>query len=223
MAETPRADTTPPGSHPLPSADPALGPSTVPAGSPGSGGQVREAVAVFTGIDAMQAAIDELTMNGFGQHELSLMASDDTVRDQLGRVHGHVDDAKHDPDTPRRAIVSPEEVGNAKGIAMGVPAYVGAILATGAVVASGGTALAAAAAAVAAGAGGGGLGAILAGWIGNQREETLRQHLDKGGILLWVNLRDGEREQLAREILGRHAAQPVEVHEIPQDTGRPSA
>ncbi|NUB31889.1 hypothetical protein [Azospirillum brasilense] len=46
--------------------------------------------------------------------------------------------------------------------------------------------------------------------------DELLQHLDKGGILLWVNLADAGREQQALEIMNRHAAQPVEVHEVPQ-------
>ncbi|WP_041786408.1 hypothetical protein [Rhodospirillum centenum] len=177
---------------------------------------MREAVGVFDSIDALQAAVDDLAMAGFAQHELSLMAADETIRDRLGSVYSREEMAKQDPDAPRQAYVAPEEVGNAQGIAIGGPAYVGAILAAGAVVATGGTALAAAAAAALGGGAGGGLGTVLAGWIGAQREQTLRQHLDKGGLLLWVNLRDAERERLARDILPRHASQPVEIHEIPQ-------
>ena len=92
----------------------------------------------------------------------------------------------------------------------------GAILATGAVLATGGTALAAAAAAAAAGAGGGALGSVMSNWLTDKRNEPMLQHLDKGGILLWVNLADAGREQQALEIMNRHAAQPVEVHEVPQ-------
>ena len=184
----------------------------------GTAGMVREAVGVFDSAESMQAAIDDLAMTGFAPHELSLMANDDTVRDRLGGTHRDIADAKADPSVPRTNVVSPEDLGDAQGAAIGIPAYVGAILATGAVVASGGTALAAAAAAVAAGGGGGAVGGLLARWLGQQRENMLQAHLEKGGILLWVNLRDGTRETLAREILARHSAHPVEVHEIPQAT-----
>ncbi|HEY0835300.1 MAG TPA: hypothetical protein VGE72_15460, partial [Azospirillum sp.] len=66
------------------------------------------------------------------------------------------------------------------------------------------------------GVGGGALGSVLAGWLSDKRSEPLRQHLDKGGILLWVNLRDTDHERRAQEILARHTSQPVEVHEVPQ-------
>ncbi|WP_158283976.1 hypothetical protein [Azospirillum sp. TSO22-1] len=47
----------------------------------------------------------------------------------------------------------------------------------------------------------------------------MRDQLGKGGILLWVSLRDAGRERLAREILARHTSHPVEVHEVPQTGG----
>ena len=114
-------------------------------------------------------------------------------------------------------------MGNAQGLAIGVPAYVGAIIATGAVVASGGTLLAAALGAAAAGAGGAGIGAVLASWIGGQRESRMQEQLDKGGLLLWVNIANPEREELARTILTRHSPHPVDVHDIPQMGGHQSA
>jgi len=217
MAEKPKDTAPSEGTVRMPNADPALGETRLPAGTPGADtGRVREAVGIFDSKDAFQAAVDDLSMAGFAPHELSLMAGDETVRSELGGSYHRVEDAAHDPDAPRQAIVSPEEVGDAQGMAIGVPAYLGAILATGAVIASGGTALAAALAAAAAGGAGGGMGAILANWVGNQRENLLSQHLDKGGLLLWVNLRDAGRERQAREIMARHTSHPVEVHEIPQ-------
>lgn len=179
-------------------------------------GMVREAVAVFDSADALQRAVDDLSLAGFERHELSLMANNDTLRDRLGHVPRDVEEVKHAPDVPRQSYVAPEEVGDAQGVAVGIPAYVGAVIATGAVLATGGTALAAAAAAAAAGVGGGALGGTLAAWLTDKRGEPLREHLDKGGILLWVNLRDAEHERTAREILSRHAARPVEIHDVPQ-------
>ncbi|MGQ9369131.1 hypothetical protein [Azospirillum sp. ST 5-10] len=179
-------------------------------------GVVREAVGIFDSAEALQRAVDELSLAGFDRSELSLMANNQTIEGTLGRVPRSVDEAKHDPDAPRQSFVAPEDEGDARGVAIGVPAYVGAIIATGAVVATGGTALAAALAAAAAGVGGGAVGSVLSQWLTDKRNEPLRQHLDKGGILLWVNLRDATQEAQARTILGRHGARPVEVHEVPQ-------
>jgi hypothetical protein len=87
-----------------------------------------------------------------------------------------------------------------------VPAYIAAVAATGMVVATGRTALAAAA--------GGGLGALLARWIGNKCQQTLTPYLENVGILLWLNLRDEVREKQACDILRCHADHDVKVHDI---------
>ncbi|CAO3414573.1 hypothetical protein [Azospirillum doebereinerae] len=179
-------------------------------------GTVREAVAVFDSRDSLQSAIDDLTMAGFQRHELSVLANDQTIKDRLGHVPERVEDIAHDPNAPRQSFISPEDAGSGKGVAVGFPAYVGAILATGAVLATGGTALAAAAAAAAAGMGGGAAGSFLSQWLTDKRNEPMLQHLDKGGILLWVNLASPMREQVALEILNRHAVRQAEVHEVAQ-------
>ena len=179
-------------------------------------GRVREAVAVFDSRDSLQMAIDDLSLAGFQRHELSVLANDQTIRDRLGHIPQRVEDLAHDPAAPRQSFVSPEDTGSAKGVAVGFPAYVGAILATGAVLATGGTALAAAAAAAAAGVGGGAAGSFLSQWLTDKRNEPMLQHLDKGGILLWVNVGDAARERIAVEVLNRHAVRDAEVHDVAQ-------
>nr|WP_295834683.1 general stress protein [uncultured Azospirillum sp.] len=186
------------------------------SGTTGADAAVREAVAVFDSREALQSAIDDLTLAGFQRHELSVLANDETIRERLGGVPGDVGSLAHDPDAPRQAYISPEDVGSGKGAAVGFPAYVGAIIATGAVLATGGTALAAAAAAAAAGVGSGAAGSFLSQWITDKRNEPMLQQLDKGGILLWVNVGDAARERIALEVLNRHAAHPAEVHEVRQ-------
>lgn len=185
-------------------------------GSTGTDAAVREAVAVFDSREALQSAIDDLTLAGFQRHELSVLANDETIRDRLGGVPGDVGSLAHDPDAPRQSYISPEDVGSGKGVAVGFPAYVGAIIATGAVLATGGTALAAAAAAAAAGVGSGAAGSFLSQWITDKRNEPMLQQLDKGGILLWVNVGDAARERIALEVLNRHTSHPAEVHEVRQ-------
>lgn len=177
---------------------------------------IREAVAIFESVEGLEAAIDELTLAGFERHQLSLMARDEDIRERFGRTVDHVEAAKDDPNVPRMSYVSPEELGDAQGFAMGVAGYVGAVIAGGAIVASGGTLLVAALGAAAAGVGTGAGGGLLARWLGEQRGDVLQSHLDKGGLLLWVNLASVEDENRAREILSRHTDRPVEVHEIAQ-------
>jgi hypothetical protein len=198
--------------------DPNRTAAAPPQGAVNTQGKVREAVAIFDSRDALQKAIDDLYMAGFQRHELSVMANDQTIKEHSGQVPENSADAAHDPTVTRQSYVAPEDLGSHQGVAVGFPAYVGAVIATGAVLATGGTALAAAAAAAAAGVGGGALGSVLSSWISDKRNEPMLQQLDKGGILLWVNVTSPERERLAREALARHSVNPVEVHEV-QQTG----
>lgn len=193
----------------------ALDNQAIPDGGPAEG-LVREAVAIFDSRDSLQKAIDDLSLSGFERRDLSVLANDETIRDRLGHVPAKVEDIAHNPDAPRQSYVSPEDTGSMQGVAAGFPAYVGAIIATGAVLATGGTALAAVAAAAVAGAGGGAAGSFLSQWLTDKRNEPMLQHLDKGGILLWVAAGTPERERVAVEVLNRHAIRPAEVHEVRQ-------
>lgn len=174
----------------------------------------REAVAVFDDSDTMQAAIDELLSAGFAQGELSLLAGDDAVREKLGHAYHRVEAAADDPEAPRTVYVEPGSRGDAKGGLIGGLMYVGALAAAGIIVASGGTAAAAIGAAVAAGAGGGALGGALAWKLDEQHSQYISDQLRRGGLLLWVSVRDPSHEQRAVEILRRHSAGDVHVHDI---------
>lgn len=192
--------------------------ATPQPGPPGPGEdvpKVREAVGIFDTFEALQDAVDDLSLHGFSRETLSLMADDATIKARLGETYQDIGEAKDDPRAPRIAYVAPEEVGDAAGMAIGLPAYVGAIIAGGAILATGGTLLAGALAAAAGGLGGGAIGSRLARWIGHRHGQLLQDHPKKGGLLLWVNLRDAEQERQAREILARHTPHPVEVHELP--------
>lgn len=175
---------------------------------------MREVVAVFHDEASMDAAIDDLEEHGFDRAEISLMASEHAVEQKLGARYHRIEDAADNPATPRVPLVAPEDIGAGKGALIGGLAYVGAMAATGAVVASGGALLAAAVAVVAGGLGGGAIGGLLARWLGHHHAREIEEHLKHGGLLLWVNLRDPEHEEAAKQILARHTNEPVRVHEI---------
>ncbi len=176
---------------------------------------VREAVGIFHDADTMQSAIDELLSNGFARGELSLLASEEAVREKLGHQYERVQDTEDDPGIPREIYVAPESRGDAEGGIVGGLVYVGAVAAAGAIVASGGTLAAAIAAAAAAGAGGGVIGAALAGLLEKRHADYIHEQLDHGGLVLWVVARDAAHEKKAVDILSRHSADDVHVHDIP--------
>jgi outer membrane lipoprotein SlyB len=177
--------------------------------------KVREAVGVFDGAETLEAAIDELQSSGFDRALLSLLAGERAIEAALGHRYTRVEELEDDPKAPRAAYVSTEAVGDAKGALLGGLFFVGAVTMAGAVVASGGTM----AGAVVAGAMSGGAGALIGSALANLVEQHhadyLKRQLDKGGLLLWVRTVDAAHEARACEILGRHSAHDVHVHELP--------
>lgn len=176
---------------------------------------VREAVGVFDDTDSFEAAVDELLNSGFDRSELSLLATDRAVEAKLGHLYDKVSEVEDDPSVPRTAYVGRNSTVEAKTGIIGGLGYVGALAAVGIIVATGGTVAAALLGAAAAGAAGSGIGTIAARLFGRERAVSIQHQLEKGGLLLWVRTRDAEHERRALEILSRHGADDVHVHELP--------
>jgi hypothetical protein len=175
----------------------------------------REAVGIFHGPEELQSAIDELLSSGFHRAELSLLASEQAVMEKLGHRYQRVHDLADDPATPRAAYVSTEAIGDAEGALIGGLMYVGATVATGAIVVSGGTLAAAIAAAAVAGGAGGLIGSVLAKWVGHHHAHYLHEQLEHGGMLLWVRTWTAADEERAIEILRKFSAENVHLHGTP--------
>jgi hypothetical protein len=187
----------------------------------GSGRTIREAVGVFHDKSDFQDAIEELLRAGFDRAELSLLASEEAVESKLGDAYRRVQELEDEPEVPRAAYVGDHSLAEARTGVVGGLAYVGAMVGAGAVVASGGTLAAAIAAAALVGGGGGVLGGMAARWIGRDRAEQLENQLERGGLLLWVRVRDQAHEDKAVAILRRFRADDIHVHDLPLT--RPSA
>ena len=176
--------------------------------------EIREAVGVFDSAADLESAIKELEENGFDRAEISLLASDEAVRQKLGHRFYDAKSLEDNPKVPRTAFVSTESIGAAEGALMGGLMYVGALAAAGAIVASGGS-FGAILAATAVGGGSGGLiGGILAGLVGKHHSDHLQRQLERGGLLVWVRTRDQAHEQRAIDILKRNKALDVHLHTI---------
>lgn len=174
----------------------------------------REAVGVFQDWKSLQAAVDELMNSGFDRSELSLLAAKKVVEEKLGHVYDKVAELEDDPKVPRTAFIGRDSLTEGRAGIIGGLAYVGAVAAIGAVVASGGTLAAAIGAAAVAGGSGGLIGTLGARWLGRDRAKAVQEQIDKGGLLLWVRLRDPAHEDRAVAVLNRHAANDVHVHEL---------
>ena len=179
-------------------------------------GETREAVGLFHDEKTLQDAADELLINGFNHADLSLLAGHRSVEMRLGGMYERVADLEDKPDVAFQAFVDSDSRTEGKGVLVGGLFYIGAVAAAGAIVASGGT-VAALILGVAAGGGAGGLiGAMLARFLEKHHAHALQEHLDKGGLLLWVHTPDEAHEKRALEILRQSGAEDAHVHALPK-------
>ena len=177
----------------------------------------REAVGVFDTPDALEAAVDELEISGFDRAAISVLASDATVRDRLGKLYGSVGEIVDDPRAPLAAFVSKDSRMEGQAATVGAPMFIGGIAGGLAVVASGGALVAAFAGAIALGAVGAGIGGLLARVIAHRHLDRVWEQLAQGGLVLWVGVRDEAAGARALEILSKAGARDAHLHEIQRE------
>jgi hypothetical protein len=175
--------------------------------------EAREVVGVFKSLDQLQAAIDDLMVSGFDRAQISLLASEDAVREKLGREYLPVSKLEDNPDTPRTEYVSPESRNEAKAALIGGLFYLGVAGAAFATLASGGALATAIATAAVAGSGGAFLGAALAQVLGFHEANWTEQQLEYGGLLLWARPWEGS-ERTAIDIMRGSGGQDVHAHAV---------
>jgi hypothetical protein len=177
---------------------------------------MREAVAVFDDVSDLDAAVEELRQAGFERGAISLLATEDAVQKKLGHRYERVEELEDEPDAPRVTYRTPAALGESEDVLIGSLTYLPAVVAAGTVVASAGIVAAAVTGTALAGAL---IGTVLARWIDKQHAEHLQEQLDRGGLLLWVRTPDQAAERRALEILTRHSAHDVHIHELPVKNG----
>lgn len=181
------------------------------------GRAVREAVGIFHSEENLQAAIDDLLTNGFDRADLSLLASDEAVREKLGHGFTSVTELEDNTAVPTTAYIATESLGDAQGSVIGGLIYVGALAALIPVVASGGAISAAVLATTIAGGTGGVIGKAIARVLGQRHADHIESQLRKGGLLLWVRTWDESDENRAIRILTRYSGDDVHVHGLPDE------
>jgi hypothetical protein len=176
---------------------------------------IREAVAAFADAQAMQAALSDLQSHGFDRADISFIARDSYLKGHLAQDYDDVRQAEDDPKARRATPVEETDIRQRRTLEVSTGATIAAFAAVGLTVATGGaTALAAGIGAAAAG-GVGGLGALVGRLYGQGQQKFMQEQIDRGGVLLWVRLRDADAEQRALDILRRHGARDVHMHDIP--------
>jgi hypothetical protein len=176
-----------------------------------------EAVAVFHDASDLDAAVEELRAAGFANDDISLLASEDAVEQKLGHRYERVEELEDDPDAPRVAYRTRTSLAESEDRLIGSLTYLPAVVAAGTVVASAGVVAAAVTGTAIAGAL---IGTVLAHWLDKSHAEHLQEQLDRGGLLLWVRTPDEDAQRRALEVLTRHSAHDVHVHQLPAKARR---
>ncbi len=171
-------------------------------------GPVREAIGVFQDEPSLGAAVDDLLMSGFDRSEISVL---------VGREFGAAADQPaawaYEPEAPSTAFVGNDARTQAKAAIVAGLGYLGAMAAVYGVISSGGSVTAAAVGAGIAGILGGLVGGAISLTLDRRHTEYVLQQLACGGLRLWVQTVDRDRETRACHILKRQAAREVHVRE----------
>lgn len=173
---------------------------------------VPEAVGVFDSFEALQQAIYDLRMAGFSRYDISLLGSQEAMKEKLGQAYWRAEDLEDNPDAPRAAFVSEEAIGELEGAIAGGFFFLGSYIAMAAMLTPVST-LAASIAAIAVGGGPAAvIGSLLARRVGQHHKDYYADQIRNGGILLWVRTVDADKEALAVKILKGHSGRDVHVH-----------
>ena len=173
---------------------------------------VPEAVRMFDTFEAQQAAFYDLRSVGFNLADISLLGSQKTLEEKLGKAYWRASELEDDPRAPRANFVSEEAIGELEGAIAGGFFFVGSVIAMAAMLTPAST-LAASIAAIAIGGGPAGVvGTLLARRAGKKHKDYYENQIRHGGILMWVRVKDQAKEYLAAKILKGHSSREVHVH-----------
>jgi hypothetical protein len=176
--------------------------------------KVREVAGVFHSRRAIEAAVEDLLLNGFDRADIDQLASLDEVRRRL-QVYVSPEEAADLTPTPRRPVFTRDDITvMLVATASVVGAAAGTAVAFG-VLSSGGSGTAAVALGAILGIAAGGAAALVIARMFRRDDlrglEWLEFHR---GVVLWVKVHSAERSAMAQDILRRNGGQAVRLHEI---------
>lgn len=171
-----------------------------------------EAVGVFDKVEDLQAAIYDLRTVGFSRHDISLLGRQGVLEKELGWAYWRSDELADDPRAPLAAFVSEDAIGALEGSIAGGFFYLGSMIALAAMVGPASTLAASVAAVAIGGTPAAVLGVLLARRAAKPHRDAYAQQIARGGLLLWVRVRDPAHEALAVKILKGHSGRDVHVH-----------
>lgn len=174
--------------------------------------KVPEVVGVFDTHKDLQDAFYDLRTVGIHHSDISLLADAKVLQEKLGKAYWHAAELEDDPRAPRAHFVSEEAIGELEGAIAGGFFFVGSFIAMTALLTPASTLAASIAAIAIGGSPAAVIGTLLARRVGQHHKDYYAGQIQQGGILLWVRVRDKEREKMAIEIMKGHSGRDVHVH-----------
>ena len=180
---------------------------------------VREAVGIFNDAANLQHALDALEEQGFMRQEISIFANDLAPVPADDVTPRHADAVKDDPSVPRQVFIPIEIMGEVEGALIGAPMYIGAVGGAISAAAAGFAIAVVVVSAIVLGLAGGVLGYFAAAWIRRKYDRAIDAQMQRGGIVLWVAVRAASMQEIALEVLRKHSAYDVHLHDVPLHGG----
>jgi hypothetical protein len=176
--------------------------------------KVREAAGVFHSRRALDAAVEDLLLNGFDRADIDQLASLDDLYKRF-KIYVAPEEAADITSTPRQQIFTRDDITATLVTIVGViGAAVGVAIVFG-VMASGGSGSSAAILGTLVGlAAGTAVGLVVTRVFRRDDLHGLERMEFERGVVLWVRVRSAEREAMAQEILLRNGGRAVRIHEI---------
>ncbi len=174
-------------------------------------GYPKQAIAVLGSIEDLESTLDRLHECDFDQDRISVLARKEVIAGKIDREHSMIDAARLVDASSRDAPISKIEMNELRAVMISLPAYVGAVVAATAAIASGGIMLPVIVATAAGGAGGALFGGLLSSFLDQRRADYFDRQLEAGGIVLWVMLDHAEDEAKALDILPGFSVEPIVV------------
>jgi hypothetical protein len=190
-------------------------PTTHRADDPTGTMHVREAVGVVHSREQLEKLVERLTTAGFDRADIDLMASRDAIDRKLGTAYANSVAAAEVPGVPRRDLVLPSDEVSSTALIFGTLISIGSIGAAMPILASGGALAVALAAGIGGAAVAGGLAKVIRDRIVKRSDEIdLENELRQEGLVIFVRVRDAEREARTVAIMRDCGADKIHVHEI---------
>jgi hypothetical protein len=177
--------------------------------------RIREVTGVFHSRRALELAAQDLLMAGVDRADVDVSASSDELGRRLNYQAIPPADLADLPTAPRQSFTSGDDLIGAEAVAGSVAGCAVAVIVAALLVAWGLSPLLVGIVAVLCGLAAAGVAVFrVRRRLLRERSLGLENIAEWNGLVMWVRVRSPEMEAAAQEILVRHGAEAVHIHEI---------